>query len=340
MQLVINTYGSYLHKIENCFEIKTNDQKQQISADKIESILITTGVSFSSDAIELAIKHNIDVVFLDGFGNPYARIWQPKLGSTTLIRRRQLELAETEAGLNLVIEWEQQKLDNQINFLEELSRHRETKAGQISSYIQALRSAKAQLGQLHGTIEQKRSEIMGLEGSASRSYFSALAELIPPRFKFQGRSRQPAKDEFNAMLNYCYGILYSQVEKACILAGLDPFIGFLHTDNYNKKSLVFDLIEPYRIIGDKTVFYLFSKRQVKKEYFDPIKNGMMLNKQGKKVLISALNEYLEKAVRHRGRNIKLKDIIQFDCHRLANSLIKGQNQKKSTEPFQDQSIDQ
>ena len=25
-------------------------------------------------------------------------------------------------------------------------------------------------------------------------------------------------------------------------AGLDAFIGFLHTDNYNKKSLVYDLI--------------------------------------------------------------------------------------------------
>lgn len=327
MQLVLNTYGSYLHKIEDCFEIKVDQQKQLISVNKIESILITTGVSFSSDAVELAIKHNIDIVFLDNFGNPYARIWQPKLGSTTLIRRRQLELAETDAGLNLVIQWEQQKLDHQIQFLEELSRHRETKAEQIADHIQALRSARERLGQLQGTIEQKRSEIMGLEGSASRSYFAALSELIPPRFKFQGRSRQPAKDEFNAMLNYCYGILYSQVEKACIIAGLDPFVGFLHTDNYNKKSLVFDLIEPYRIIGDKTVFYMFSKRQVKKEYFDPIKNGIMLNKEGKKVLITAFNERMETTVRHRGRNIKLKDIIQFDCHHLANSLIKQCDQK-------------
>jgi hypothetical protein len=48
------------------------------------------------------------------------------------------------------------------------------------------------------------------------------------------------------MLNYGYGVLYSLVEKACIYAGLDPFVGFLHTDNYVKKSLVFDLLEPYR----------------------------------------------------------------------------------------------
>lgn len=322
MQLVLNTYGSYLHKIEDCFEIKVDDQKQKVSANKVDSILITTGVSFSSDAIELAMKYNIDVVFLDGFGNPYARVWQPKLGSTTLIRRRQLEIAETESGLKLVMQWVQQKLDHQIEFLEELSRHRDKKSDQINNHRDSLKAAKVRLQRLEGTIDQKRSEIMGIEGSASRSYFAALAELIPERFKFEGRSRQPARDEFNAMLNYSYGILYSLVEKACILAGLDPFVGFLHTDNYNKKSLVFDLIEPYRILGDKTVFYLFSKRQVNKEYFDPIKNGIMLNKEGKKVLIAAFNERMETRVRHRGRNLKQKDIIQFDCHQVANELIK------------------
>ena len=322
MQLVINTFGSYLHKIEDCFEIKVEEQKQKISASKVESILITTGVSFSSDAIELAMQHNIDVVFLDKFGNPYARVWQPKLGSTTLIRRRQLEIAETELGLQWVIEWIRQKLDNQIEFLQELSRHRDKKADQISDCLKKIEQSREKLSLLQGSIDEKRSEIMGLEGSSGRTYFAALAELIPERFKFDGRSRQPAKDEFNAMLNYSYGILYSLVEKACILAGLDPFVGFLHTDNYNKKSLVFDLIEPYRIIGDKTVFYLFSKRQVKQDYFDAIKNGMMLNKEGKKTLIAAFNERMETAIRYRGRNIKQKDVIQFDCHRLANELIK------------------
>ncbi len=66
------------------------------------------------------------------------------------------------------------------------------------------------------------------------------------------------KDPFNACLNYCYGILYSLVEKACILSGLDPYVGFLHTDNYNKKSLVFDLIELFRIYGEQTAIYVFS----------------------------------------------------------------------------------
>ena len=166
-----------------------------------------------------------------------------------------------------------------------------------------------------------RGKIMGLEGMSSRHYFEALSFLMSNRWKFNGRSRNPAKDEFNCLLNYGYGVLYSKVEKACIIAGLDPYVGFNHTDDYNKKSLVFDLIEMYRIYVDRTVFNLFSKKQVIENFFDEIPNGMTLNKEGKAVLIQAINETFEKNISYRGRNIKIGNTIQFDCHKIANSLI-------------------
>ena len=89
---------------------------------------------------------------------------------------------------------------------------------------------------------------------------------MPEAYRFDGRSRQPALDAVNAMLNYSYGVLYSLVERACICAGLDPFLGFLHTDNYNKKSLVFDLIEPFRIVGERTTLLLFTGRRRRRTF--------------------------------------------------------------------------
>ncbi len=336
MQLVINSDGAYLHKVGDCIEVKIEGQKQLVSINKVDSILITNRASFSSDLVELAMQHNVDLVFLDGLGNPYARVWQSKLGSTTLIRRRQLEIAETEAGLQLVIDWIGQKLENQLEFLNELARHRENKSDMITDYVEKIGTAREKMTMLAGTLDEKRSNLMGLEGSASRTYFLVLAQLIPEKFKFDGRSRQPAKDEFNAMLNYSYGILYSLVEKACIIAGLDPYLGFLHTDNYNKKSLVFDLIEPYRIIGEKTVFYLFSKRQVNKEFFDPVKNGIQLNQAGKQALIAAFNDRMEQRIQYHGRLLQQKDVMQFDCHRIANQLI-GAGRKEQSAASKEQS---
>jgi len=323
MQLIINTYGSYLHKDGERFKVKNEDKVFEVSAKKVDSILITTGATVSTDAIEFAVKNNVDIIFLNCFGDPYGRIWHSKLGSTTLIRRRQLEIAETEAGLKLSLAWVVKKLENQIGLLERLAHSRPEKETKIKEYASRLEDIRRKMESLEGTLEEKRGTVMGLEGTAGRTYFEALSFVLPQRFRFEGRSRNPAKDEFNCLLNYSYGVLYSRVEKGCILAGLDPYIGFIHTDNYNKKSLVFDLIEMFRILADQTVVYLFSSRKVKKECFDKLRGGLTLNKEGKQVLLEALSNTFEKTVRYRGRNIKNKDIIQFECHRIANGMIKG-----------------
>jgi len=321
MQLVLNTYGCYLRKKENCFIVKKENQVFEISAKKIQSIMITTSAFLSTDAIKLAMDNNIDIIFLDEFGQPYGRVWQAKLGSTTLIRRRQLEIANDKRGLELAKEWVTKKIENQIEFLSQLKNTRPEKVQKLEEWINSLKDIIKNLNVLNGTLEEKRNSIMGYEGASGRIYFEALSYIIPERFKFNGRSRHPAEDEFNCLLNYGYGVLYSMVERACIIAGLDPYVGFLHTDNYNKRSLVYDIIELFRIFVDKTVIYLFSQRKVKKEYFSKLHNGMSLNKEGKTLLIEALNNNFDKKVRYRGRNIKTKDIIQFECHHFANRLI-------------------
>lgn len=200
---------------------------------------------------------------------------------------------------------------------------RTKKSANITVYTKQLQSCKDRLLELSGeNIDEIRASIMGIEGSAGRIYFDAINFLMPEKYRFEGRSRNPAKDEFNALLNYAYGVLYSKVEKASIIAGLDPYVGIIHTDNYNKKSLVSDLIENYRIWAEETVINLFAGRKVKQIHFDKLRNGYTLKKEGKALLISALNKYLDTAVRYGGRNIKRGDIIQFDCHKIANQLIK------------------
>ncbi len=322
MQLVINTYGSYLHKAGDCFRVKNDDKVFEVSVHKISSIMITTAAHLSTDAIQMAMEHNIDLVFLDKFGSPYGRVWHSKLGSTTLIRRRQLEIVDTQEGLALACEWIKQKFDNQISHLSQLRNSRTRKSAALSASIEQLKNGREKLTQMEGTIGDQRNTIMGIEGSAGRVYFAAVSSIMPDKYKFNGRSRNPAQDEFNTLLNYSYGVLYSMVEKGCIIAGLDPYVGIIHSDNYNKKSMVFDLIENFRIWADETVVKLFAGRKVKASHFDKLQNGFTLNKEGKALLISNLNHYLDESIRYRGRNIKRADIIQFECHRIANRLIK------------------
>jgi len=322
MQLVINTYGSYLRKSGNCFLIKKDDKRFEVAVNKINSVLITTAAYITTDAIKLAVDNNIDIVFLDAHGDPYGRVWHPKLGSTTLIRRRQLEIYDSSEGLKLAKEWGLKKLDNQIALLNRLKKTRKEKKDDLERYVEEIEHSRGQMKKLRGTIDARRQEMLGLEGMASRAYFGAITSIMPERYRFAGRSRNPAKDEFNALLNYGYGVLYSLVEKGCIIAGLDPYVGFLHTDSYNKKSLVFDIIEMFRIYIDETVVHLFTRRMVKDGFFEPLEQGMSLSKDGKAVLIEAVNKTMEETILYRGRNVKRKNTIQMECHRIANGLIR------------------
>ncbi len=325
MQIVINSYGSYIRKEHNCFLIKNEDKTFEVSAEKVESILVSTSATISTDAIEFAVANNIDIVFLDKYGNPYGRVWHAKLGSTALIRRRQLEAGASSVGFTFVKGWVGEKIHNQIEFVKDLRKNRPALHDELERHIEALTDLRETLNALSGSIEKNRGSIMGIEGMASAHYFDTLSAALPEKWRFPGRSRDPAKDAFNCLLNYGYGVLYSHVEKGCIIAGLDPYVGFLHTDNYNKKSFVFDLIEIYRTYIDRTVMGIFAKRQVREDLFDLVPGGLYLNQDGKAVLIAAVNEMFDREVPYHGRNVKVRNMIPMECHRIANSLIKPED---------------
>lgn len=323
MQLIINTYGSYLHVVQSSFEIRTEDDKRRISAKKVDSILITTGAAISTDAVKLALENNIEIQFLDEFGGSIGKVWHSRLGSTTFIRRRQLEITSTVEGTKIIKALMTAKTDNMIKHLSDLGiKRNQPKQDYINNKITDIETLKKKLLKVEGVIDDVRYSLMGYEGNISRKYFAALSYLLPDRYQFSGRSFRPAQDEFNCMLNYGYGVLYSKVEKALIIAGLDPYVGILHTDGYNKKSFVFDFIEPYRHYIDRVVMKLFSRKQVKKSSFDKISGGLTLNDEGKKILLLDLNEYFASKVRYKRRQITVENTIQFDAHNLANRIIK------------------
>ncbi|MHA1888998.1 MAG: CRISPR-associated endonuclease Cas1, partial [Promethearchaeota archaeon] len=81
------------------------------------------------------------------------------------------------------------------------------------------------------------------------------------------------------------------------------------------------IIEAYRIFAEETVLGLFSAKKVNKALFDKYRNGLSLNKDGKKTLMEKYNIYLDETVRYSGRNIKRRDIIQFDAHKFANKIL-------------------
>jgi CRISPR-associated protein Cas1 len=330
MQLYINTYGAYLHVKDELFEVRlprtegTPAEPRQFAAHKVTSIILSTSASLSTDAVKLALVNNIDILFVDSSGFPLGRVWHAKLGSTTRIRKRQLEASLGQEGVQWTLSWLTDKLTNQLEFLQDLKKHRSAMGAYLDDRIAKIDSLRQSMALQNsaGRIDEIADTLRGLEGTAGRLYFEALSQALPESGRFQGRSFRPAQDSFNAFLNYGYGVLYARVEKALMIAGLDPYVGFLHRDDYNQKSMVFDFIEPYRIHVDRVVFRLFSGKSVNQSHTRAITNGVSLEKPGKELLIERLNDYLEvQTIRYKGRNQTRANAMQQDAHRFANELI-------------------
>jgi CRISPR-associated protein Cas1 len=328
MILFIDTYGAFLHVADGMFEVRIKKEdktvKRKIAPGKISTVLLSKGISLSTDAIDLALSYNIDVQFLEIDGTPIGRVWFSKLGSTTKIRKRQLVASVTQDAVGYVKKWIVAKLNNQIELLKKLKKHREDKAAAFVNVINKIEGKKTAINLLEGaTINEIAEQIRGYEGSAGKEYFRLLGFILPEQYKFETRSFRPARDPFNAFLNYAYGVLYGRVEKALLIAGIDPFVGFLHRDDYNQKSMVFDFIEPFRIYADETVFKLFSAKKVNKKHTEEITGGVSLNKEGKILLMEAFNNFLDTdTIKYRGKNQTRGNVIQLEAHAFASSLLK------------------
>ena len=330
MEITVNTYGAYLHVKNDMFEVRIKDAEapngvrtEERAAHKVRTIILSPGTMLSAASVKLALKNNIDIVFVESDGFPLGRVWHTKLGSTTKIRKRQLEASLNTEGVAWVKSWVVQKVENQLDFIKDLKKHRAQHADFLNDKIQRLEALVISIQSLDGQNVSEIADVLrGLEGTAGRLYFETLNYVLPKEYQFEGRSSRPAHDAFNAFLNYAYGFLYRRTEKALMMAGIDPYVGFMHRDDYNQMSMVFDFIEPYRIWADESIFRLFSAKKVNKSHCEDLANGVALSKEGKALISETFTNFLEvDSIRHKNRNEKRGNILQLDAHVFANALI-------------------
>jgi CRISPR-associated protein Cas1 len=319
--LAIDKYGAYVKRSGNCFLVKTGDEVKEYSADKISQLLFIRHSAISTEAINLAVEKNIDIVYLDKRGKPFARTYRPEMGGTTLTRRKQLEACFSKKGCNLVKAFVEGKTKSQINYLKSLAKDRK----ENDQLKELSRTRVPHLSEINGAVDNIRNKILGIEGSTAAKYFKALS-LITGFPKRDPRST----DAFNICLNYAYGILYSEVERACILAGLDPYLGFYHTDRYGKPSLVLDVMELFRVaVADRAVVTLFNRREINKNDFEKI-GEPILTQEGRRKVIKAVINRLNTKITHFGKRLALKPIILSQTRELAGYLL---GHRRNFNPF-------
>ena len=323
MELVLNTFGTSLNRDNEGFVVTHKDGRQRIPVAGIKSIQISRGAQITSDAVMLAIEHEIEVLFTDKSGMPIGRIWSPRYGSVSTIRKGQLNFTFSNDALQWIKEIIRRKIENQQALLLMMRTDNVAICRKREKNIARLEDYRTKIASLNGEIvSDVAAQLRGWEGVASKIYFETLNDLIPEEYRFEMRTQHPAMDVVNAFLNYGYGVLYGKIEGALIKAGIDPYIGILHRDDYNRPVLVYD-VELYRIWVDYVVYSLVVQQVVTDEYYSVREDGSYwLESLGRRVLIQSLNDYLDEIITVKGVNRSRLTQIQLYAQDLAQLFKK------------------
>jgi CRISPR-associated protein Cas1 len=149
---------------------------------------------------------------------------------------------------------------------------------------------------------QEGDSLRGYEGRGSATYFGAIKVLLNPAWAFQGRAYYPPPDPFNALLSFGYGLLQKDMTTTLHLVGLDPYIGCFHALEYNRPSLVLDLMEEFRpLVVDRTLLHLALTQQVQPADFvhtGRAERPIELGDQVLPVVIKAYEARLDETIHH------------------------------------------
>lgn len=323
MEVMIEDFGIFLSKKSERIQIKKEGKvTAEFALFDIEQITIASrGVSLSVDLIEECMERGIQINFMTSGGKPYAKITSPSLNATVATRREQILAYADERASDFAREIVSAKTKNQINLLKYFGKYRRTAAPELfdslQSSVEKMESIREAIERLPTSlpIDELRGQLLSIEGRIGEAYWNVVGQIIPEQLGFDGREKRDAQDPVNSAINYGYGILYSRVWGAIILAGLEPFAGFLHVDRPGKPSLVLDMVEEFRQpIVDRALFGWLNKGG--KLELD--EDG--LTKQTRTDIATRINERLDGLETYEGKKHKLRHIIQEQSRRLATFL--------------------
>jgi CRISPR-associated protein Cas1 len=324
--LLVSGYGVKLSKKSERLVIKEGTKSvYELPFFRLKNVAIMSkGVGFSSDLIENFTKNEIVLSFHDFSAKPYALIQSVKDLTHTNIKRKQILAQDNVISIDISKQIVAGKISNQIALLKYASKNLKADNPVHMPKITAVKNACSKIQKLLDEVINVSLEInasdaryifMGYEGTSARLYWSAFASLISDKVDFLGRQSNIPKDVVNTLLNYGYGILYSKIWSSLIIAGLDPYLGFLHSEQSGKPSLVFDMIEEFRApIIDRTVLsYIMLNRPIK------IEHGL-LNLETRHAFSEKILERLTSAEYYEGRKIMFSDIILSQAQKLVAFL--------------------
>ena len=294
-KLVLDSQGSYLGMEKGCFLLRDKQGKEErypLFEKQISEVVLKSGNAVSTGALASLGFWGIDVLVMTQRGRPVAMLKSLDDDSHVKTRLCQYEALTNGKGIQIAKQLVLSKIAGQEWLLNKYGLRIPNK--NIPQKIKSLES---------DNLKNLRLRLTGLEGKFGDMYFEQIFKLFSEKIRPSRRHTYLAYDGLNNIFNLAYEMLSWKVHKALVGAKLEPFLGFLHSVQVGKPSLVCDFEELYRyLIDDFVILYCqdLKKRDftVKTEKLTRRKMGkrQYLKDENTKELMGKLDEYFETKV--------------------------------------------
>lgn len=262
---------------ENIVVLDSEKEVGRLPLHNLEGI-VSFGYRGTSPALMGACAdRNISLCYLTPQGKFLARVTGKVKGNVILREQQYASSQNEEKSLDIAKNCIIGKVYNARWVLE-----RATRDHGMQINVEKVKSASDNLKNSIELIQMCKSkeQLRGFEGEAASVYFGVFDELILQQkkdFVFQGRNKRPPLDNVNALLSFVYTLLTNTITSALETVGLDPCVGYLHTERPGRASLSLDLIEELRaVLADRFVLSLINKKIISGKNFDKKENGAVL----------------------------------------------------------------
>lgn len=258
-------------------------KKRKVAAQTVEQVILMGNPQVTGDAFVYALELGMPVHYLSSFGK-YLGSALPHHSRNGQLRLAQYQVYQDPVRrLELVKAIVIAKIHNQYNVL---YRHNEKD--------NPLKERKS-LVKTQQTIDQVR----GVEGLAAREYFACWQRMVGKQWTFNGRNRRPPTDPVNSLMSFAYALLQGQVMAAVHIAGLDPYIGYLHEVHHGQPAMVLDLMEEFRaLIADNLVLSVLNNRKIQPQDFTDSLGAYRLKENAKKTFLQAFDQKMNDEFKH------------------------------------------
>ncbi len=275
-----------------------NKKVAQFPIHNFEDIVCFNYTGVSTPLLDLCAEKGVNITFLSRTGKFRGKFFGPIKGNV-LLRKEQYRISENkQEAHNFSKVFIIGKAFNSARVLDRYIREHDYASDKIKVVKEKLADSRKRV-----SVSENNEELLGIEGDFSRDYFSVFDELITRQkseFTFNIRTRRPPLDPVNALLSLTYSFIRVKVESALETVGLDPYIGFYHTDRPGRTGLALDMMEELRAyMGDRFVLSVINNQEISIKDFITKENGAVLfTDDGFKKFIDLWNKRMQDTLKH------------------------------------------